>query len=483
MPQRRLRHLLWAFTVALGGLRLFYLTADFPNNTVWAVDQAKFTDEGWWGQAATMHRLTGHWNIPGDYNPAIALPVWPTLLGVVFHFSGVSIVAARALAVGLSLGTLVVVYLLVRRYGGEMAACVAALMVAASPFAFVFSRLAILDSLLIFEFCLLMLASYAAGERMWRLAGLTVLTTGMLLTKTTAAVVLPAVGWLAWTAMGKSRGALLRVVVALVVLPAILLQAYAGLVGWLGYGADYHYFFGVNRMSDMVWGQSFAAIWKVLCDCLWIDPILYPASVVVLVLSLTWLRRLWSNPLFAAAWIAFLSQAVFLFRRSDDYAPRYLLMMLVPVVVIVVLAAGELRGRNRIAATIAMAVIAVSTVVNVAKIGSYVARREFCFYNAAQSIRTIVESDAGQNREMVGISASQLSLMTGVPSINDAYGTMGLAEKVRLYQPGWYVAWNGIGPNERAALANYRMDPVASYPLFDDDERNLLILYRMERMP
>ena len=60
---------------------------------------------------------------------------------------------------------------------------------------------------------------------------------------------------------------------------------------------------------------------------------------------------------------------------------------------------------------------------------------------------------------------------------------MGLAEKVRLYQPGWYVAWNGIGPNERAALANYRMDPVASYPLFDDDERNLLILYRMERMP
>ena len=71
--------------------------------------------------------------------------------------------------------------------------------------------------------------------------------------------------------------------------------------------------------------------------------------------------------------------------------------------------------------------------------------------------------------------------MTGLPSINDTYGLQSLDWKVSHYDPGWYLGWNGIGPLELKALSNYQIEEVAGYPVFDDDERNILILYRLKR--
>ncbi len=115
-------------------------------------DSAKYTDEGWWANAAVRHFLIGHWEVAGDYNPAAAVPVWPALLTMVFEFTGVSIIAARAVNVGLSAATVALLYLLIRRYGGtQTTAAVAAVVLAASPFAFAFSRLATLDTMVVFE--------------------------------------------------------------------------------------------------------------------------------------------------------------------------------------------------------------------------------------------------------------------------------------------------------------------------------------------
>src|SRR5260370_39970677 len=77
-------------------LHAVHLNADFPNHSPW-MDWAKYTDEGWYGDGAIRHFQRGHWHVPGDFNPAAALPVWPLLESAVFHFTGVSIAAARAL--------------------------------------------------------------------------------------------------------------------------------------------------------------------------------------------------------------------------------------------------------------------------------------------------------------------------------------------------------------------------------------------------
>ena len=82
----------------LFSLHYVHLTADFPDHSPW-MDWAKYTDEGWYGDAAIRHYQLGHWNVPGDFNPAAALPVWPALELVLFRFTGVSLAAARALSV------------------------------------------------------------------------------------------------------------------------------------------------------------------------------------------------------------------------------------------------------------------------------------------------------------------------------------------------------------------------------------------------
>ena len=57
---------------------LLHLGADFPNFSPW-MDYSKYTDEGWYGSGAIRHFLSGSWRLPGDFNPAAALPVWPVL--------------------------------------------------------------------------------------------------------------------------------------------------------------------------------------------------------------------------------------------------------------------------------------------------------------------------------------------------------------------------------------------------------------------
>ncbi len=96
------------------------LAADFPNHTPWHIDWAKYTDEGWYGNAAIRAHLFGHWYVPGDFNPAPAVPLWPFLEWILFFFTGVTVEAARGLAVALFFANLVLSYTLLRPRGSKV---------------------------------------------------------------------------------------------------------------------------------------------------------------------------------------------------------------------------------------------------------------------------------------------------------------------------------------------------------------------------
>ena len=480
--RRGVRIGIWAAVAALSVAKFFYLSADFPNWSPWMMDQAKFTDEGWWANAAVMHAISGHWFVAGDYNPAAALPVWPVLLGFLFHFTGVSVVAARALNVVISIATLGVVFLLVRRFaeGRETPALLAVLLLGASPFAFVFNRLAVLETLVVFEFCALMLMASYANVKRWRpLASLALGTAVMLLTKTTAAILLPAVMWVAWSAMERKVAGLGRTVLAVVVVPLALVNGYALLVARMGYGADYRYFFGVNALPDIEWGQTLSILHDFFLDCFWVDRVLYPVGVAILILAVVWKRKLWSNPLFMASWLALAAEGVFVFRRQDDYAPRYFFAMLAPLVWIVVLTFAELVTHAKKTAVLLGLVLSGAVIANGWMIAGFLTQRSYDYRNAADSIAQIVRSHPEQKALTLGVSGPQISLMTGIPAINDYYGTEDGAEKLWRYQPGWYLVWNAVSDDNKELLAPYALEKMASYPMFDDDDRTTLVLYRM----
>jgi 4-amino-4-deoxy-L-arabinose transferase-like glycosyltransferase len=471
------RWLHWIFlfcALALCLMRISFLRADFPNHSPWMIDQAKFTDEGWWASAAVRHFLVGHWQVPGDYNPGAAEPVWPALLTIVFGFTGVGIVAARAVNVCFSIATVALIYSLTRRYDApRTVAALAALLLAASSFAFAFSRLATLDTMIVFEWTLLMwVASYAGRGRFWPLLALGIGIPLMVLTKTTALVLLPAVFWLLWK---KSP----RAILAVIAMAGAGAGIYLFIVLRSRYADDLHYFFDINALADVEIGRTGSFLLQLFRHGMWIDRVLYPAALAALLLSLVWLRQLWRNPLFTACWMAFAGNAIYILRRQDDYAPRYFLVMLVPLIIALVIALQELKIRNLNLAALLAATLGVAVVFDTAQVFGFLLHRQYQFYDAAKSIQAIVDADPTSNRLLLGSSGDQLALMIGIPSINDGYSSQDLDQKVLVYRPGWYVGWNELDQDILNSLSAFRLDEVANFPVFDREDRDRLKLYRM----
>jgi len=58
---------------------------------------------------------------------------------------------------------------------------------------------------------------------------------------------------------------------------------------------------------------------------------------------------------------------------------------------------------------------------------------------------------------------------------------MTLPDRVAAYRPGWFATWNDVEDDKMESLTPlYRLVRVGEWPAFDDPERNLLILYRLD---
>jgi hypothetical protein len=497
---RRTVHLAILIAAAIFlGLHWTHLSADFPNQSPWQ-DWSKYTDEGWYGDAAIRHFQLGHWYVPGDFNPAAALPVWPILEGIVFLFTGVSLAAVRALTVAVFAATLVAAWFLVTKHTTRprgFAASAAVLLLAVSPFCFGFTRLAILEPLLVLLTLLsLLVASQASpAPRSLRqnlpiILALGLLLPLMVLTKTTALFLVPSIAWMLFARTGYRISTTLRIGAPACLLAGLIWGGYFLAVVKPHYLLDYRYLFSANAYTGITRAKMFSVISTTINDGMWIGPLLYPCAGATAIFALLRPRRLLANPLipslilWAAGYMAFLAY-------HNNLQPRYYLVvavpltLLLPVVIDQLILPGFTRDYRRIATVAAAALIGVIAVPDARMTLHFVRHPEYTLLNAARDIRNYIEADHGKNpahSELVlSISGSDLSLMTGLPSICDDFGTLELVDRVKLYKPGWYVAWNELDDDKMEAIEPlYYVERVAAYPAMDDPERNLLILYRLD---
>jgi hypothetical protein len=510
LPSRRpeiafLELILLAMAAVFVGLHGLHLRADFPNHSPW-MDWAKYTDEGWYGDAAIRHFQRGGWYVPGDFNPAAALPVWPLAESLVFHFTGVSVIAARALTVAIFAVVLMSVYLLVHRWHrllhpGErsLAPAISVLLLSVSPFCYAFSRMAILEPMLIaLTLLALLCASYVpcgnAGEvrKSWLRRSLPAIGVGvllplMVLTKTTAVFLLPAVGWILFARSGYRLRFAVRVMTPVALLAISIWGLYYGIVVRPHFLEDYRYLFSANSYSGLNIQNFFDVFSESLSDGMWIGPILYPLAILAMLFAAFIRPRLLKNPLLTA--LALWSMGYFVFiLYHDNLQPRYYLVTVVPMTVFTVLVferAFRVENWRRLStapAAMACATALIAMFVSDARQTlDYVRHPEYTFVTAAQQIRRIIDSDRTHSPLVLSISGSDLSLITGLPSICDDFGTMDLEDRVKTYQPGWYVAWNQVDDDKMDALTSVdRVQRVASFPAMDDPDRNLMILYRLD---
>jgi hypothetical protein len=499
-------------------LHAVHLSADFPNHSPW-MDWAKYTDEGWYGDAAIRHFQRGHWHVPGDFNPAAALPVWPLLEAALFRFTGVNLAAARALTVATFACILCTSYFLLRRWQllssgrkseTSLAPALAVLLLAVSPFCYVFTRMAILEPLLILLTLLALLtASYI---RPWRqespiprrhpplptpyslLPGLLgLLVPLMVLTKTTAIFLLPAILWLLWARAGYRLRPFLRLSLPSTALAAAIWLSYYLLIVRPHFLPDFHYLFDANSYSGLTPSNVLFVLAQTLADGLWIGKILYPVALLATIsVFLLRPRLLLRNPLIPSLLLWAAGYAVFL-AYHNNLQPRYYLVLAIPLTLLIPAVFSSIWTsrprirtapetlRHRLAIASIAAVLAIIAITDARQTLHYVRTPDYTFTTAAARIRSIISADPTHNPLILSISGSQLSLMTGLPSICDDFGTMDLPVRVKAYHPGWYVTWNQVDDDKMDALTpTYHLQRVAAFPAMDDPERNLLILYRLD---
>ncbi len=475
-------------TAILFALHFAHLSADFPNHSPW-MDWSKYTDEGWYSDAAIRQVQLGHWYVRGDFNPGVVLPVWPAIEYVLFSITGVSLIAARALTVSVFGGILIAAYLLVRRCslwgsaGPEvpLAPVAAIALLAASPFCFAFTRLAILEPLLVLLTLLALLTALSARtSRVTAIIGLGLLMPLMILTKTTAVFLLPSVVWMLWAACGYKVGKFAAVSVPAVLIAGGLWATYFFAVVRPHYLEDYHYLFSANAYTGMTRENAWSVVQTTFIDGVWMGILIYPLALIAIVIALVSFRRSIKNPLVPALLLWAFGYAAFL-AYHNNLQPRYYLVVAVPLTLLVPIIFGQLNVDRRILFLVGAAGFVTVFAMDVAQTLLYIRTPEYTYVHAAEDLGRFVRADKAHNPLILSISGSDLSLMTGLPSICDDFGTMALEDRAALYRPGWYATWNQVDDDKMDALSPlFHLERVASFTALDDPERNLLILYRLD---
>ncbi|MGA9071948.1 MAG: glycosyltransferase family 39 protein [Terracidiphilus sp.] len=488
----------------IGGFALLHalhLSADFPNHTPWFSDWAKFTDEGWYGNAAIRAHLYSNWYVAGDFTPAPALPVLPFLEWLLFFVTGVSVEAARGLAVGFFFLNLLLSYLLLRTRGSRWTALLGVTLIVTSPFLYCFSRLAILEPLQI-TFLLAALNLAVRLPRLRRPLAASVLIgllfTLMMLTKTTAVFLLPALGWAIVASLWPDRKLALRSALIATGSFAASFGLWMALVIRMGLFADFKYLFFVNRYAkpkEFYW--PLVSLWWSFHGGLWIDHILIPlAGVVVLAGATLFCRSIFSEgcqcalarlvlmPEFGASLLA-IAGSVFFMTIQNHIQPRYYAVPAFFCFMILAMgAAALLKEASGIwpqwIASAGLAVIALATAFNGLQILNYAAHPEYTYVDAARRLTQYIDAHPNGNRLLLSTSGDQITLLTHLPSVCDEFGMQKLDRKLARYQPGWYAAWNDIDPATLGAIhTRYSLEQVASFQALDDPNRNILVLFKL----
>jgi hypothetical protein len=521
ISHKRWLYALWLLFI--GGFALLHalhLSADFPNHSPWYMDWAKYTDEGWYGNAAIRAHLFGNWYLAGDFNPAPAVPVWPFLEWLLFFFTGVTIQAARGMAIAFFFCNLLLTFLLLKARGPRWMALLAMTLIVTSPFLYCFSRLAILEPILI----ALTLAALNLAVRLPRMrrplaasVALGLLFTLMMLTKTTAVFLLPALAWAMVVPLWHNRRLALRCALRAVGTFAFLFSVWMGMVIHFGYYADYKYLFFVNKYDkpkEFYW--PLLSFWWSFHGGLWVDRILIPlAGLVILGAILVAIlptfrlrpalvrlkpcsRKLLADPVFGASILAVAGYILFMTYQNHPQ-PRYFAVVAIFCFILVAQAAGALMGTsNEIPlgrspqsilgwAVVALALLA--TAFNGLQTLNYAAHPRYTFVDAAQQLTQYIDAHPNGKRMLVSISGDQISLVTHLPALCDDFGTPSrqfpdLPAKLAYYQPGWYATWNDLDQGTIEDLhAHYSLEQAASFSAFDDPERNVLVLFKLHPLP
>ena len=479
--RRKYFGILLGVVLLLLALRLWHIRADFPDYRFYIQERSEFTDEGFYTSAALNHFTLGHAYIPGGWNPGVFMPVWPLMVGLLFHFTWISVTAARTLAVVCTWLSVILAYAVARQYRSVTFSLLTVFLATANALGFFYSRLAVLEPAFVL---FLLLAIYLAGRVrtgnyvMAIMVGL--VFTAMTLTKTTGPFVLPAVLYPIWACNRQDRSAAWKLI-AVAATTALLLLGGVRLYWTHHYLQDSKIILGMNPLWQLE--NSPSRLLRFFLRGTWVDPVLFPLAVVSFAAAVLSLRFLWRDTLFATALLWETGYAAFIVFHYDG-PPRYFVALIVPTIWLALIFTEWLWQQHRRIAVGVAVCIAVSLLWNLLCIGNYLLHPRFGLVNASIEIKRIIVAqhlaDPKSNMLLIGRGTEEISLLSGgIPAI-DSDGAMPVQEKLNVYHPGWFMRWTGHVPARMKTVGAYRhLTKRASFPELSRIRRTGIVLYQI----
>jgi 4-amino-4-deoxy-L-arabinose transferase-like glycosyltransferase len=394
-----------------------------------------------------------------------------------------------------------------------------------SPFLYCFSRLAILEPMLIaFTLAALNLAVRLPRLRrpVWASIVIGLLFTLMMLTKTTAVFLLPALGWAMLLPLWNRRKVAWRCMATAATTFAASFGLWMALVIHRNLFADFKYLFFVNKYDkppEFYW--PVVSFWWSFHGGLWVDYILIPLAFLVIVGAIlagaAHIRRrsagkpadssssegwnagagkLLLDPVFGASILAIAGYILFM-TYQDHPQPRYFAVVAFFSFFVVAQGIGALLGQAALSkgiwarrlgwAMVALAALAAAS--NGIQTLNYATHPEYTFVEAAQRLTQYIDAHPNGNRLLLSISGDQITMTTHLPTLCDDFGTPSdsypdLVAKLVHYQPGWFASWNDLDPGLLEDIhTHFSLEQVASFRAFDDPDRNVLVLFKLHPLP
>ncbi|MGB3298754.1 MAG: glycosyltransferase family 39 protein [Phormidesmis sp.] len=497
--------------LVLAGLRLVFLSADFPVGAISSPGMA-YTDEGWWSRNAIAFLKTGRWYIDDGYNTIFSLPILPILQVGWFSIFGISLTAARLLTV-LCLWVIAgLVYAIARREIKSGLAWIAPFIVLSSYPIFVYSRIALLEMPMLMLILISLWLAIISGDRpatkLAKIASSAIFFALAVLTKTSALFALPMLvtlvflqsnrqsnrqlHWPAgWPAGWPANWPAARLYLSKCRLQsaAIWLLIFAIPVGIFfelsshGNSALSHSYFEDFNVAGKT-HKGLLSVVKGPLRTLKYSFELFPLQLICLGISLATLIRLKdyrSNLVFQIALLWSLS-ILLAFSLSNFAAPRYFVIWIVPVALAVPLAIEHFLIRASWRKTLFLSIFSLAVIVSLSQIAVYLSTAKFTLVNTSKDIDAIVAADSTHSALVMGHFADTLALASNdISAINDQMGFRDLDYRISVLKPGYYVSYGKIAPSVASKLkAYYRLELLETFDVYQNyDYGKPVCFYRL----
>jgi 4-amino-4-deoxy-L-arabinose transferase-like glycosyltransferase len=457
-----------ALLLGLALIRIVNLEADFPPGINWSGDL--YTDEGIYTSAALEHSTTGQWYRPNDYSAAVSQPVGHLVHRLVFALFGTSLFAARLTIILCFIQILILFYLLSSRFANEMTAFVVAGLLVTNFYLFAFSRLAILDYIMVY-FIVVALAIALLSPK---ITYSTVILAGVCLalatlTKYSAIVGIPPILYIIW-ARTPTNGIKQRVF--MMAIPGIVCLSLVFLyLAW----AKTQYPLDFQNFQDALSLRSETSLIRILLNPLRAlraaaqnDYLIAIVAFVFIPFSLlkipSYRSSLWVQAL--CIWIV----AYFLLLSTLNYhPPRYFIMFTLPMVALVGIALTTLfhNSQHRALRILAPALIALLLGLNLYRVTAYLLQPEFTFVNMARDVARIMRQDSSEAEpRLIGNFAASLSLANGIPYVNLGFSNRPLSLRVATYHPTHLIVLRDELDFVKELEEWYSLEPLQSWDVF-----------------